>query len=496
MTVLAAPAALVVVAVLADGGFRRTRRLSSARALRLKTADGTAAAQARTGPRPHLALVRLLRQLGDPVIASLRSASAERRFERALPDALDVVAGALRSGRPLASALGEAAAGAPPLLAADLQDVARRVRQGATVDAALAAWTLRRRNLSVNLAVAGWRLALEVGGAQATVLAGLADSVRDRAASQDDLWAAASQARASAAVLAVAPVGFALFSGVVDPATLVATLRQPLTASCLAAGVVLDAIGACWMLRMARGASSPDGSSQANRGLASRWRPVLFRRLPQPSTALGRFLRSRAGRSPDPLTDRLVGRSVAVVALAGLLGSPLLALFCLWGSVVWWWLGCRARRRRAEQAVIDALPDVVDLFRAAWAAGCTPPEALEAVGRYAPEAVRPALQQAVAAHRRGSSLAAALAALPESLGDPSRRLVADLSLSLREGTPLIETLGRAAEDTRRARRRQAEAKARKLPVELLFPLVICVLPAFALLTVVPLLVTSLQSLRP
>jgi hypothetical protein len=37
--------------------------------------------------------------------------------------------------------------------------------------------------------------------------------------------------------------------------------------------------------------------------------------------------------------------------------------------------------------------------------------------------------------------------------------------------------------------------ARRLPVKLLFPLVLCTLPAFALLTVVPLLVGSLRELR-
>jgi hypothetical protein len=45
------------------------------------------------------------------------------------------------------------------------------------------------------------------------------------------------------------------------------------------------------------------------------------------------------------------------------------------------------------------------------------------------------------------------------------------------------------------RRRRAEEDARRLPVQLLFPLVLCVLPAFGLLAVVPLLLASLQSLQ-
>ena len=45
---------------------------------------------------------------------------------------------------------------------------------------------------------------------------------------------------------------------------------------------------------------------------------------------------------------------------------------------------------------------------------------------------------------------------------------------------------RLAAEARLERRRAAEATARRVPVKLLFPLVLCTLPAFALLTVVPL----------
>ena len=48
---------------------------------------------------------------------------------------------------------------------------------------------------------------------------------------------------------------------------------------------------------------------------------------------------------------------------------------------------------------------------------------------------------------------------------------------------------------RLARQIRAEEAARRVPVRLLFPLVLCVLPAFALLTVAPLLAGALRSLR-
>jgi tight adherence protein C len=49
-------------------------------------------------------------------------------------------------------------------------------------------------------------------------------------------------------------------------------------------------------------------------------------------------------------------------------------------------------------------------------------------------------------------------------------------------------------EARLIRRRASEVAARRLPVQLLFPLVLCTLPAFGLLTVVPLLVSAFDTL--
>ena len=76
-----------------------------------------------------------------------------------------------------------------------------------------------------------------------------------------------------------------------------------------------------------------------------------------------------------------------------------------------------------------------------------------------------------------------------------RPLVAALVASERYGAPLSSGLERLAVDVRRERRHRAEEAARRIPVKLLFPLVGCTLPAFALLTVAPLVAGALRSLR-
>jgi hypothetical protein len=62
--------------------------------------------------------------------------------------------------------------------------------------------------------------------------------------------------------------------------------------------------------------------------------------------------------------------------------------------------------------------------------------------------------------------------------------------AIRLGSPLGPTLARIASDARGAAARRAAARARTVPVRLIFPLVLLVLPAFALLTVVPALVAG------
>ena len=63
------------------------------------------------------------------------------------------------------------------------------------------------------------------------------------------------------------------------------------------------------------------------------------------------------------------------------------------------------------------------------------------------------------------------------------------------GSSLAEAVSELARESRETRRALVAERARKAPVKMLFPLVFLVLPAFLLLTVVPVLVTTLQSIR-
>ncbi len=154
----------------------------------------------------------------------------------------------------------------------------------------------------------------------------------------------------------------------------------------------------------------------------------------------------------------------------------------------------RRRRRRAVATSARELADVVDLFTLAIGSGLNLRLAVVAVASRAPPSWADPLTGVVARIERGIGVADAFDQLPAMTGEHVHPLVSALVSSERYGTPLLPALERLAGEARLDRRRRAEEAARRVPVKLLFPLVLCILPAFGALTVAPLLAGALGSL--
>ena len=202
---------------------------------------------------PGLAVVAVVMVVAGPMLALLAAAGrADHLVEDALPDALESMARALRSGASLRQAVEETAGVTPGLLGRDLAVVAAEVVHGRLLAAALDRWGRRRPLPGVRLAVSALALGAETGGAHARAIDGVAATVRSRSAVGREVRALSSQARLSAVVITLAPLGFSALAAASDERTAGFLLRTPLGLFCLVAGLALDAVAALWMLRLSR----------------------------------------------------------------------------------------------------------------------------------------------------------------------------------------------------------------------------------------------------
>ena len=208
---------------------------------------------------------------------------------------------------------------------------------------------------------------------------------------------------------------------------------------------------------------------------------------------LGAAVRRLARRPPDAVADRRLGRALAVAVLVPLgLPAPVAVAFAvgLWCRPV---LVARRERRRRDQALVDELPDAVDLLRLAIQSGGNARLAVTAVADRLEGEVGDHLRSVCRRVAHGDRLADAVAVLRSV--EPLRPVADAVIDAERYGVALGPSLDRLAAEARSRRRRQAEERARRVPVAMLFPLVGCVLPSFALLTVVPLFAGTLRTLH-
>jgi tight adherence protein C len=152
-------------------------------------------------------------------------------------------------------------------------------------------------------------------------------------------------------------------------------------------------------------------------------------------------------------------------------------------------------KTRAARQISANVPDAIDLLVLSIRAGYLPAQAIVEITPFVPLPLRSSFVAVVTAMDNGERFADALAQLPAHIGPIAQPLVDSLSAADRYGLPLAPVLERLAFEARQQRRRDADAAARELPVRLAMPLVLCTLPSFVLLAIVPLLLGALSSLH-
>lgn len=196
-----------------------------------------------------------------------------------------------------------------------------------------------------------------------------------------------------------------------------------------------------------------------------------------------------APRALGPRWARLLSFAASAWAVGLLVGGPGWSLAWVVVAVAVSGLLHRltaAADYRRQQRSAAALAPCADLLAACLHAGADPQAALASVARTLEGPLQEPLSRVVAALGAGADPAQAwaLSAQCEALAPIARAFVR----ASRSGAPLAATMSTVADEQRRIRRWQAEEAARKAGVLAVAPLVLCFLPAFILIGVVPVIV--------
>jgi tight adherence protein C len=156
--------------------------------------------------------------------------------------------------------------------------------------------------------------------------------------------------------------------------------------------------------------------------------------------------------------------------------------------------GHRARKRRLGE-VERAVPQLLDLLAAGSRAGLSAELALRQAVGASRGPLAEDLSELLERADLGARWRSELGEYAASVGSRDlRRTVAVIERTETLGSSLAEATAELAASVRQARRARTLERARTAPVKMLFPLVFLILPAFLLLTVVPVLLTTVRAI--
>lgn len=175
--------------------------------------------------------------------------------------------------------------------------------------------------------------------------------------------------------------------------------------------------------------------------------------------------------------------------------SSTLGVVCLVFGMVLNSVGRHVVRRATRSATRSdsAVPDFVDVISVHLRAGRPPALAFMHASEIAQGEIRHVSRAVVTAQHDGERFVDALSARRQNFPLAAQPMIDALIDTENDGLSPRELFDRLSSEAHAQRRREAERRIRALPVRLTLPLVGCVLPAYVLLAVVPLLAGQLSS---
>jgi len=186
-----------------------------------------------------------------PIVAVMAARSRRQTaIMKQLPSMLEELARAAKTGRSVEHSLALVAADTPAPLGTELKLVSRRLQMGVPLRDALEDLPERTGLMTLNLLNTTLSVQQQTGGDLVTVLNRLSQTVRDRLLFLGRLRAATAASRATAILMIVLPLAVLAFFTFRDPNYLNSLLSSSWGRNATILGIVLEVIGAIWVLRI------------------------------------------------------------------------------------------------------------------------------------------------------------------------------------------------------------------------------------------------------
>ena len=213
---------------------------------------GTAAIGAAIAGLPGLVIVGIAGTVAPVMVRRRRAAANRARLQEQMLDLVTSLASAMRTGRSLEQSLAIAGAELERPLGPTVTSMVDRVALGTRLEDALTEWSDDLGSADARLVVGVLRLHRRAGGSLSGPLDELITTLRARRAGARELRSLTAQARLSAAILGLLPIGFFLFLSVISRRDIEQAIATPAGAGAIGVGLSLQGAAFVWIRSLLR----------------------------------------------------------------------------------------------------------------------------------------------------------------------------------------------------------------------------------------------------
>jgi tight adherence protein B len=176
----------------------------------------------------------------------------KKKFERSLPDTLQLMSGSLAAGLSLAQSVDTIVREASEPIASEFRKVLVETRLGLSLETALQGVADRFQSKDFDWVVMAINIQRQVGGNLAELLNTVAATMREREYMRRQVAALAAEGKLSAMVLGALPPVFLLYLLLSNRAYVMVLFQRPLGIAMLVGGAVILSVGVFWMSRIVK----------------------------------------------------------------------------------------------------------------------------------------------------------------------------------------------------------------------------------------------------